>query len=202
MVYRGEWLTAEAYRINDVVTYAGEAWIALRPNRGTEPTLARTGDWARVAAKGDPGPTGPRGLPGVTTIIGGGMGTGGALSTTGPTYLGLFVSSAYFTGAPSEAAQVMPVGGTLSGFHVRLRSEASSGLGSYAFAVLRDSTGTGTSFAETPVKCTIVGSALACSDTIHLESFNAGDLVVVRATPAGPVFSVQMQWTARFAPSP
>jgi hypothetical protein len=135
-------------------------------------------------------------------ILGGGMGAGGALSTTGPTYLGLFVSSAYFTGAPLEAAQVVPVAGTLSGFHVRLRSEASSGVGSYTFAVLRDPTGSGTAFAETSVRCTVAGSALACSDTTHSQAFKAGDLVVVRATPAGPVFSVQMQWTGRFAPAP
>jgi hypothetical protein len=136
-------------------------------------------------------------------IVGGGMGsTGGALSTTGPTYLGLFVSSAYFTGAPVEAAQVMPIGGTLSGFHVRLRSEASSGLGSYTFAVLRDATGTGTAFVETPVKCTVSGSALGCSNTADAQPFASGDLVVVRATPAGPVYSVQMQWTSRFAPIP
>jgi hypothetical protein len=135
-------------------------------------------------------------------IIGGGMGTGGALSTTGPTYVGLFVSSAYFTGAPAEAAQVMPIGGTLSGFHVRLRSEASSGLGSYTFAVLRDPTGTGTAFVETPVRCTVSGSALGCSNTVNAQSFAPGDLVVVRATPTGPVFSVQMQWTSRFSPIP
>jgi hypothetical protein len=135
-------------------------------------------------------------------ILGGGMGAGGALSTTGPTYLGLFVSSAYFTGGPIEAAQVVPVAGTLSGFHVRLRSEASSGVGSYTFTVLRDATGSGAAFVETPVKCTVSGSALACSNTTQSQAFRAGDLVVVRATPNGSVFSVQMQWTGRFAPAP
>jgi hypothetical protein len=85
---------------------------------------------------------------------------------------------------------------------VRLRSEASSGLGSYTFTVMRDSTGTGDQFAPTSVACTVTGSGLGCSDTTRSQVFRAGDMVVVRATPAGPVFSVQMQWTARFAPSP
>jgi len=88
----------------------------------------------------------------------------------------------------------------MSAFYVRLRSEASTGLGSYTFTVLRDPTGTGDGFAPTPVTCTVTGSGLGCSDTAHSESFGAGDLVVVRAIPQGAVLGVQMQWTARFAP--
>jgi hypothetical protein len=55
---------------------------------------------------------------------------------------------------------------------------------------------------ETPVRCTVSGSALGCSNTVNAQSFAPGDLVVVRATPTGPVFSVQMQWTSRFSPIP
>jgi hypothetical protein len=211
LTFRGAWTDRVAYAVNDAVGHQGAAWIALRPNRATEPTTGHPAEWMRLAAKGDAGergpkgeagPPGPPGPAGVTTIIGGGMGTGGALSTTTSTYLGLFVASAYFTGSPVEAAQVLPVGGTLSAFHVRLRSEASAGLGTYTFTLLRDATGTGDSFSPTSLSCTVSGAALGCSDTGHSETFKAGDLVVVRATPAGPVFSVQMQWTARFAPSP
>lgn len=110
------------------------------------------------------------------------------------------MSSAYFTGSPAEAAQVMPVGGLLSNFHVRLRSEASTGLGSYTFTVLRDVSGTGDRFAATTLTCTVSGSALGCADTQHAEGFSPGDLIVVRASPQGAVLGVQMQWTARFAP--
>jgi collagen type VII alpha len=209
MLFRGAWDRAVAYLPRDVVVHSGETWLAVETSSGMEPAPTAASQWARLMARGDPGPVGPKGetgargpegLPGITTIIGGGMGTGGALSTTSPTYLGLFVSSAYFTGAPTEAAQVMPVGGVLSSLHVRLRSEASTGLGSYTFTVLRDTSGTGDSFAPTSLTCTVSGSALGCSDVQHSETFGAGDLVVVRASPQGAVLGVQMQWTARFAP--
>jgi hypothetical protein len=209
MIFRGTWDGSNAYVERDVVTYAGETWFALVPSRGTEPSGQASGQWARLAIRGDQGPTGPKGdtgprgaegPPGITTVLGGGMGTGGALSTTSPTYLGVFVSSAYFTGSPAEAAQVLPVGGLLSNFYVRLRSEASTGLGSYTFTVLRDPSGTGDQFAPTSLTCTVSGSALGCADTQHTEAFSAGDLIVVRASPQGAVLGVQMQWTARFAP--
>jgi hypothetical protein len=208
MTFRGDWDSTQAYRERDVVVHRGESWLALRAGSALEPNPGRPADWARLAARGETGAQGlqgdrgPQGPPGITTVVGGGMGTGGALSTTGPTYLGMFVSSAYFTGAPAEAAQVLPIGGTLSSLHVRLRSEASTGLGSYTFTVLRDPTGVGNAFAPTGITCTITGTGVACGDTVRTQLFRAGDLIVIRATPAGPVFSVQMQWTARFAPVP
>jgi len=209
MTFRGAWDVTMAYLPRDVILHDGETWLALVASSGREPSPTASSQWARLAARGDTGPAGPKGdagtrglegVPGITTIIGGGMGTGGALSTTSATYLGVFVSSAYFTGSPAEAAQVMPVGGVLSSLYVRLRSEASTGLGSYTFTVLRDTSGTGDRFAPTSITCTVSGSTLGCADTQHAETFAPGDLIVVRAAPQGAVLGVQMQWTARFAP--
>ena len=114
LTFRGVWDGAVAYLPRDVVVHGGETWLAVGTGSGMEPSPTALSQWARLAARGEPGPVGPKGdagargpegLPGITTVIGGGMGTGGALSTTSPTYLGLFVSSAYFTGSPVEAAQ-------------------------------------------------------------------------------------------------
>jgi type VI protein secretion system component Hcp len=54
--WRGEWLDKTDYALNDVVEHNGSSWVFVGEGRADEPGIS--GEWALVAAKGDPGPTG------------------------------------------------------------------------------------------------------------------------------------------------
>lgn len=70
--FRGAWSAATAYKLNDVVTKSGNAYIAKLSNTGVDPT--NTTNWAVLAAKGATGATGAKGAKGAT----------GATGPTGP----------------------------------------------------------------------------------------------------------------------
>jgi hypothetical protein len=78
MIYQGQWDDNTLYFPNDVVSYAGSAWICLLPSStsGSPPfpspdTVASV--WSQLVYKGDPGPqgtTGPQGLSGPQGSVG------------------------------------------------------------------------------------------------------------------------------------
>ncbi len=104
-LYRNSWAAATPYAVNDVATEAGQSYVALAANTGTDPAndvAASGGNWAIMAAAGAPGAVGaqgpagaigPQGLPGATGTTGaqgpagpmGQVGSAGARGTTGAT---------------------------------------------------------------------------------------------------------------------
>jgi hypothetical protein len=66
--WRGAWVSGTSYILDDAVGYNGASWFCISPTSGTiSPNLDPT-KWALLAAQGSPGPQGPQGLPGNTTI--------------------------------------------------------------------------------------------------------------------------------------
>ena len=89
MTFQGDWQGSASYVANDVVTHNGETWIALLANTNIEPTATNSTQWAKLAAKGDPGATGPEGPQGPAGATGatgaqGSAGPTGATGATGP----------------------------------------------------------------------------------------------------------------------
>jgi collagen triple helix repeat protein len=99
MTFQGPWSIGTSYVVNDVVTFAGQSFIALTPNTSRQPPGV---EWSLIAAMGATGPTGdtgpagpagPAGAAGPTGPIGpigptgpqGPAGATGATGDTGPT---------------------------------------------------------------------------------------------------------------------
>ena len=76
LVFRGGWDAATSYLANDLVGYAGSAWLARRANQNAVPVEGL--DWALLASKGDQG---AQGIAGAT----GPQGPAGPQGPTGPT---------------------------------------------------------------------------------------------------------------------
>ena len=90
----------------------------------------------------------------------------------------------------------MPVGGTLSNFNVLLDG-APGNANSYTFTLRRNAT------TDTSVTCSISGSsAVSCSDSTNSATFNAGDRISIKVTPANGPTGRRMGWTAKFVPAP
>ena len=85
LVPRGAWGANPTYLVNDLVTYQGSTWRALRRNINKGPA-SNPADWVKFAAKGDIGPKGPVGLTGPVGPTGatGVPGPAGAPGTVGP----------------------------------------------------------------------------------------------------------------------
>lgn len=78
--FKGPWISASAYSVNDVITEAGSTFVALTANTAVDPTndvSASGGHWALIAAAGAKGATGAIGATGAT-------GPQGAQGLTGP----------------------------------------------------------------------------------------------------------------------
>lgn len=88
MNFRLTYNAATTYGAGEVVTYNGDAWIALRTTIADTPGSSPS-DWTLFASKGDTGPTGetvigPQGDTGLTGPTGA-DGPTGAIGPTGPT---------------------------------------------------------------------------------------------------------------------
>ena len=140
------------------------------------------GDQGIQGEKGDKGDQGEHGEAG-PGIIGGGLLFGDPVPHS--EYGSLFVSFRGYS-HESDAAQVLPVGGTLSKFTVRINEDA---LYSYAFTVMKN----GEPTSET---CSFSNPATNCSDTIDSVTFDANDSISIRATGSGNAGS--MRWTAEY----
>ena len=59
--FQGPWVLNTSYEQNDIVTYAGETWIAVVANtNGSNPPTLINKDWELMAARGANGSTGPQ----------------------------------------------------------------------------------------------------------------------------------------------
>jgi hypothetical protein len=96
--------------------------------------------------------------------------------------------------AEDTVKQVMPIGGTLSNFYVRLDGSPGAS-NSYLFRVRKNS-------ADTSVVCTIAGTSKDCSDQSNSVAFTAGDLISIEVAPSSDPIARTMRWTAKFAPDP
>ena len=87
MTFQDEWVNTTTYQVDDVVTHSGETWIAVAASTNVEPTAGNAAQWAKLAAKGDPGPTGPQGSEGPAGPTGpqGPAGPAGPQGPEGPT---------------------------------------------------------------------------------------------------------------------
>jgi putative Ig domain-containing protein/collagen triple helix repeat protein len=91
-LYRNTWGAAIPYAVNDVVTEAGQSYVALAANTGIDPAndvAASGGNWAIMAAAGAAGAQGPVGTPGTTGPAGpqglpGANGVPGSQGQVGP----------------------------------------------------------------------------------------------------------------------
>jgi hypothetical protein len=90
--FRGPWVSATAYSVNDVVSEGGSSYVALTANTAVDPVRDASGSgghWAVIAAAGAKGTTGavgaqgPAGPPGATGPAGP-MGATGPAGTAGP----------------------------------------------------------------------------------------------------------------------
>lgn len=88
---QGAWSASVTYGIDDLVTYDGSSWLALRSSKGSTPGL-NAADWEVFAARGEIGPAGPvgqKGPPGPEGPAGpqgprGEAGSSGGPGATGP----------------------------------------------------------------------------------------------------------------------
>lgn len=95
---RGEWMSAVAYEVDDVVSYNGNSYIARNKVTSATPPPSDTANWQISGSqgpageqgvkgdKGDPGPQGPQGPQGERGIQGiqGATGAQGPTGATGP----------------------------------------------------------------------------------------------------------------------
>ncbi len=130
-------------------------------------------------------------VPKPVLIIGGGTGTTN-LAAGSVNYVPMF--NAARSAVESENQQFMPVAGTVSDFYVILNGSPGSGK-SFTFVVRKNG-------ANTPVTCTISGTATTGSDLTNSVSFAAGDRIsIMVTTSAAHPTARSMLWTAKFSPS-
>jgi hypothetical protein len=145
--------------------------------------------------EGPQGPAGPQGAQGPSgtgaTIIGGGTGNAN-LAGGANRFVAAFFS--HVNATENVVDQAMAVGGTVSNLYIRLDGSPGSS-GSYTFTVRKNG-------ADTTLGCMIPESATSCSDTdaAHSVSFNAGDLLAIKAVPTSSPSGRGMRWSAKFAP--
>jgi hypothetical protein len=88
ITWRGSWIAATSYALNDAVSFGGSGYIATGASTGAEPDVSAS-DWNLLAQVGATGPTGPQGPTGNTGAIGvqglqGAAGPAGATGSMGP----------------------------------------------------------------------------------------------------------------------
>ncbi len=103
--YRGNWSRTVVYGQNDVVVFKGEAWIALKDNKGATPVKDSL-NWGLLAAKGAKGATGAKGPVGAT----GPSGKPGPKGDTGPAGLKGDTGSAGPKGDTGPKGDIGPAG--------------------------------------------------------------------------------------------
>ena len=138
---------------------------------------------------------GPQG-PGGVSILGGGSGSAnGKMDASKITYIPLFEGNQ--DQDEVNVLQVVPSGGTLTHFYVRLNaSAANKDKGSYVFTVRKNGK-------PTDVSCVIgVGgkdpNGLTGFDLKNAVEFEEGDTLSIECTPKDNPNPVAMRWTARF----
>jgi hypothetical protein len=68
ILWRGDWMAAEAYAVGEAVAYGGSSYLCIKAHQASPGNAPPgNGNWHLLAARGEPGPTGPQGPSGVTT---------------------------------------------------------------------------------------------------------------------------------------
>ena len=143
-----------------------------------------------TGATGATGLTGATGATGPAHLIVGG-GTGGlALDKNSVQYVPMFDSQIDATEA--NVVQSMPVAGTMTNLFIRL-AVAPGGPKSYTFTVRKNGT-------DTSLTTTISGAATTGSNVVNSVSYNSGDTISVKSSPASSPSVGSMKWTATIAP--
>lgn len=108
-IWKGQWLTATAYAVDDVAYQLGSSYICLTAHTsGTFATDLAASKWQLVVQKGDTGATGPQGIQGVQGVQGdpGATGAAGADGADGAGYYATSASSVVLgTGSKSFTTQ-------------------------------------------------------------------------------------------------
>jgi hypothetical protein len=88
ITWRGPWVAATNYALNDAVSFGGSSYIAIGASTGAQPDVS-PGSWSLLAQVGATGPAGPQGPTGNTGTTGaqGPQGPTGAVGATGATGL-------------------------------------------------------------------------------------------------------------------
>ena len=125
-------------------------------------------------------------------VIGGGAGSAGFFPAGDPVWYAPMFDGDVSQPFTTAQDQVLPIGGTLSNFHVRLHRTTAGDF--WSFTVLKNSV-------DTSVSCTGLGSTASCSDTTNSISFAAGDRIAIKITQlVANAPGNRMQWTAQFTP--
>ncbi|WP_419805409.1 DNRLRE domain-containing protein [Terriglobus sp.] len=82
LTWKGAWQSNGMYAVNDAVSYAGSAYIAIAANQATAPTGSAfsINAWALLAAAGATGPTGTTPTFAIGSVTTGAPGTGAAVT--------------------------------------------------------------------------------------------------------------------------
>lgn len=156
---------------------------------GPQGTTGLQGPEGSQGPTGAQGPVGPQGPSAV--IIGGGTGSAN-LSAGADRFVPAFYS--HVSASEDAVNQIMMISGEMSYLYVRLNNSP-GGTNSYTFTIRKNGL-------DSTLTCTILGSATSCSDTdpAHSVTFDAGDLISVKAVPSSPAPTARaMRWTAKFA---
>jgi len=93
----------------------------------------------------------------------------------------------------ADAQLAMPAAGTVQELHATL--DQAPGGGSITFTLRKNG-------ANTPVTCTISGTATSYADSVNAVGFATGDLISVQMTETGlPAAKVVAGWTSQLVPS-
>jgi hypothetical protein len=136
--------------------------------------------------KGDKGDKGDTGAVGPTIMMG--TSGGSSLSGTQPRY-GILGGSG-INSKEGSVQQVLPVAGIANNFYVRISTQPGSGK-SYTFTLRKNS-------ADTPLTCTIIGTATACNNDSDAISLNSGDVISIKITPNSNPSSVTGSWAIQY----
>jgi hypothetical protein len=126
-------------------------------------------------------------------LVGGGTGSAN-LSGGADRFVPAFFS--HVSANEDAVNQIMIIAGEMSNLYVRLNNSP-GGSNSYTFTIRKNGI-------DSSLTCTIMGSATSCSDIdpAHSVTFDAGDLISVKAVPSSPAPTARtMRWTAKFAVS-
>lgn len=142
---------------------------------------------------------------GVTTIIGGGIGTGSLATDDSTNYVPMFHGNDD-DATPDPATNIMPLEGVVSDFFVRASADIGTGDDELQFTIFRNGAGTDVgsdgSGAPDATACIIEDDTdpPRCSDTTDSQCFEAGDSIVVEIIGTNSVEAVSVNWTAVFTP--
>jgi hypothetical protein len=182
--------------------------IAAKCRKTERPLTWSNGGGAQAGPTGPQGPAGPQGPQGPQGATGaagakGDTGTAGvnrdvigggdscSLAGNATEYIGMFGANCAGT-TEADAQLAMPANGTVQELHATV--DQAPGAGSIVFTVRKNG-------ANTPVTCTISGTARSCADSGNAVGFATGDLISIQMTEVGLPASTVAGWTSQFVPS-